>query len=120
MQSVNVDLLAKVIESQHGAKGVFHQSVRVVKWNGSSTSWDGMVHVFNLTGHPTARRAYAWSSPVLGSQNIRYFAVLQGGRIRTPNDAARAASAAIQEQGNPPPPRVDTPAVIINPLLLTG
>jgi hypothetical protein len=120
MQSVNVDLLAQVIESQHGAKGVFHQSVRVAKWNGSPASWDGMVHVFNLSGHSSARRAYAWSSPVAGSQGLRYFAVLQGGRVKTPADAAKAAAAAIHEWGNPQPQRVETPAVIINPLLLAG
>lgn len=120
MQSVNVDLLAQVIDTQHGAKGVFHQSVRVAKWNGNPSSWDGMVHVFNLSGHPSARRAFAWSSPVAGSQGTRYFAVLQGGRVKTPADAAKAAAAAIHEWGNPQPQRQETPAVIINPLLLAG
>jgi hypothetical protein len=120
MQNLNIDLLTQVIESQHGAKGVFHQSVRVAKWSGHSSSWDGMVHVFNITGHPTARRAYAWSSPIAGSQSSRYFAVLQGGRIKTPHDAAKAAAAAIHDFGAPPPPRHDSPAVIINPLLLSG
>jgi hypothetical protein len=120
MQSVNLDLLTQVIENQHGAKGVFHQSVRVAKWNGNASSWDGMVHVFNVSGHPTARRAFAWSSPIAGSQGSRYFAVLQSPRIKTPHDAARAAAAAIHDHGNPPPQRQETPAVIINPLLLSG
>ena len=120
MQSVNIDLLSQVIESQHVAKGIFHQSVRVARWNGSPSSWDGMVHVFNITGHPVARRAFAWSSPVAGSQGLRYFAVLQSGRIKTPAEAARAAAAAIHEWGNPQPQRQETPAVIINPLLLAG
>jgi hypothetical protein len=120
MQSVDIDLLSQVIETQHGAKSVFHQSVRVAKWNGSASSWDGMVHVFNISGHPTARRAFAWSSPVAGSQGLRYFAVLQGGRIKTPSDAARAAAAAIHSASAPPPPRQQSPACIINPLLLTG
>lgn len=120
MQSVNIELLTQVIESQHGAKGAFQQSVKVAKWNGNPSSWDGMVHVFNITGHATARKAFAWSSPISGSQGSRYFAVLQNGRIKTPHDAARAAAAAIHDFGNPQPPRHDTPAVIINPLLLSG
>jgi hypothetical protein len=120
MQSANIDLLTQVIESQHGAKSVFHQSVRVAKWNGSPASWDGLVHVFNISGHPTARRAFAWASPVAGSQGQRYFAVLQGGRVKSASDAARAAAAAIHQWGNPQPQRQQSPAVIINPLLLTS
>jgi hypothetical protein len=120
MQSVNFDLLSQVIETQHGVKGVFHQSVRVAKWNGNPSSWDGMVHVFKITGHPSARRAFAWSSPIAGSQGARYFAVLDSGRIKTPHDAAKAVAAAIHEWGNAQPQRKETPAVIINPLLLAG
>lgn len=120
MQSLNIDVLAQVIESQHGAKGAFHQSVKVAKWSGNPSSWDGMVHVFNITGHATARRAFAWSSPIAGSQGSRYFAVLQSNRVKTPHDAARAAAAAIHEYSTPPTPRHETPAVIINPLLLSG
>ena len=29
--------------------------------------WDGVVHVFDLAGHPKATRAYAGSSPVEGT-----------------------------------------------------
>jgi hypothetical protein len=43
-------------------------SVEPVKeaFNGQ-TVWEGLVHVFDLEGHPKATRAYAWSSPVDGS-----------------------------------------------------
>jgi hypothetical protein len=44
-----------------------------------STVWEGMVHVFDLEGHPKATRAYAWSSPIEGSTKRRLFAVLHGG-----------------------------------------
>lgn len=33
--------------------------------------WEGVVHVFSLSGHPTAKRAYAWSSPIKGSDKRR-------------------------------------------------
>lgn len=120
MQSVNVDLLKQAIELQHGGKSEFAQSVRVAKWNGNPSSWDGVVHIFTLAGHPTARRAFAWTSPIAGSAGQRYFAVLQQGRIRTPAEAAKAAAAAIFASTQPPPPRPATPAVLINPLLLEG
>jgi hypothetical protein len=31
------------------------------------TVWEGVVHVFDLEGHPKATGAYAWSSPMEGS-----------------------------------------------------
>ena len=50
-----------------------------------------MVHVFDLAGNPNATRAYAWSSPIEGSDKRRFFAVLHIGAIRSPVDAVRAA-----------------------------
>ena len=35
--------------------------------------WEGVVHVFNLEGHPKATRAYAWSSPMEGSDKRRFY-----------------------------------------------
>jgi hypothetical protein len=40
------------------------------------TVWEGVVHVFALTGHLTATQAYAWSSPIEGGDKRRFFAVL--------------------------------------------
>lgn len=99
MQSVSVETLAQVIESQHGGKGAFVRSVRVVKPKGDSNAWDGVVHVFNLTDHPTARRAYAWASPIQGSKAPRYFAVLHQGQVKGPGDAVTAVVAAIKRWG---------------------
>jgi hypothetical protein len=60
------------------------------------TVWEGVVHVFDLDGHPRATRAYAWSSPVEGSDRRRFYAVLHLGGIRSPLDAVRAAIVAEQ------------------------
>jgi hypothetical protein len=53
--------------------------------------WEGVVHVFDLQGHPAATRAYAWSSAIDGSEKRRYYAVLGIGAIKTPLHAVRAA-----------------------------
>lgn len=37
--------------------------------------WDGEVQVFELIGHPTAKRAYAWSHATTGTKR-RFVAVL--------------------------------------------
>ena len=49
------------------------------------------VHVFDIEGHPKATRAYAWSSPIEGSDKRRFFAVLHMGAIDSPLAAVRAA-----------------------------
>ena len=61
--------------------------------------WEGTVHVFDLTGHPTANRAYAWSSPIEGSDKRRFFAVLQVPPIKSARDAVKAAIVAEQREG---------------------
>ena len=52
---------------------------------------EGVVHVFGLNGHPTAKRAYAWSSPIEGSDKRRFFAVLRVPPITSTAEAVRAA-----------------------------
>lgn len=75
----------------HGGSATLAQSVPVRETFEGKTVWEGVVHVFNLTGHPTATRAYAWSSPIEGSTKRRFFAVLHTGRIISPTEAVRAA-----------------------------
>jgi hypothetical protein len=54
------------------------------------------VHVFDLDGHPKATRAYAWSSPIEGSDKRRFFAVLHLGPVTGPVEAVRVAIVAEQ------------------------
>jgi hypothetical protein len=42
-------------------------------------------------GIPWAHRAYAWSSPIEGSDKRRFFAVLHQGAIKSTIEAVRAA-----------------------------
>jgi len=72
--------LKDAIETQHGGVASFVQSVPVKETYNGRTVWDGVVHVFDLSGHPKATRAYAWSSPIEGSTKRRFFAVLHRGR----------------------------------------
>ena len=53
--------------------------------------WHGVVHIFDLGGHRSADRCYAWSSRVEGSDQRRFFAVLHTPPIASPADAVRAA-----------------------------
>jgi hypothetical protein len=95
---MNVDAkqLQEVIERMHGGKALLAQSVPVIETHNGATVWEGVVHVFDLEGHPTASRAYAWSSPIEGSDKRRFFAVLHQAPVTSPADAVRAAIVAEQ------------------------
>lgn len=88
---VTPDQLKRAVEAQHGGTATLAQSVPVKETFGGKTVWDGVVHVFKLTGHPKANLAYAWSSPIEGSDKRRFFAVLHVPPISSPLDAVRAA-----------------------------
>jgi hypothetical protein len=88
--------LCEAIESQHGGTATHVQSVPIKERFQGQTVWEGVVEVFDLDGHPKATRAYAWSSPIAGSNKRRFYAVLHLGGIRSPQDAVRAAIVAEQ------------------------
>jgi len=83
--------LRKVVERLHHCSARLVQSVPVREKFARKTVWEGVVHVFALTDHPTATQAYAWSSPIEGSDKRRFFTVLHQGPIKSPTDAVRAA-----------------------------
>src|SRR5258708_35103829 len=94
MAEVEADQLKEAVESMHGGTATLAQSVPVRETFEGKAVWEGVVHVFDLAGHPTATRAYAWSSPIEGSAKRRFFAVLHTARISSPLEAVRAAIAA--------------------------
>jgi hypothetical protein len=87
----SVEQLREAIERMHGGAATLAQSVPVRETFKGQPVWEGVVHVFDLAGHPTATRAYAWASPIEGSTKRRFFAVLHTARINSPLEAVRAA-----------------------------
>ena len=108
MIEVSPDELKHAVESQHGGTATLAQSVPVhettkrrtenegMTFLHDETVWEGVVHVFDLEGHPKATRAYAWSSPIEGTTKRQFFAVLHMGTITGPLEAVRAAIVAEQ------------------------
>jgi hypothetical protein len=96
MVEVPTSELKRAVESQHGCTATLVQSVPVKETHGGKTVWDGIVHVFKINGHPQAKQAYAWSSPIEGSDKRRFFAVLHVPPITSPVEAVRAAIVAEQ------------------------
>ena len=98
MDEVSPDQLKAAVEGQHGGRAALIDALPVKEIFQGKTVWEGVVHVFDLDGHPSATRAYAWSSPIDGSDKRRFYAVLHLGGIRSPLDAVRAAIVAERRQ----------------------
>jgi hypothetical protein len=87
----DADQLQAAVERLHSGTATLAQTVPILETFEGKIVWEGVVHVFDLAGHPKATRAYAWSSPIEGSTKRRFFAVLHTERINSPLEAVRAA-----------------------------
>ncbi len=83
--------LQKAILDLHGCKAIWVKSVPVKETFRRETVWEGIVQVFDLQDHPTAKRCYAWSHGLDDSKKRRFFAVLHQGPVDSPQAAVRTA-----------------------------
>jgi hypothetical protein len=74
----------------HGVESKHIGSVAVTETFKGKTVWDGMVEVFELIGHPTASRLYAWSHDTDGPKK-RHVTVLHLSPVDSPQAALKAA-----------------------------
>ena len=86
--------LQGVIRRLHGADASHVESVAVKEAFQGKTVWEGVVEVFDLVGHPTAQRVYAWAHDTDDPDNPRrHVTVLHIHPIQSARDAVRAAIA---------------------------
>lgn len=95
---IDVGELKTAVESQHHCRASLAYVEPVSEEFGGELVWEGLVHVFDVQGHPKANQAFAWSSPIEGSIKRRFFAVLNLPPINTPLDAVRAAIVATHRE----------------------
>ena len=92
MTEVSPDELRWHVEKPHGCRAELSAKVAVHDKFEGKTAWEGVVHVFDLSGHPTADVCYAWWSPLSGfATRRRFYAVLHTEQIDSPLKAVRAA-----------------------------
>ena len=72
MSASDHNQLVKAVERMHGGSAQLTQSMPVRETFKGKPVWEGVVHVFDLAGHPTATRAYAWSSPIEGKHEAAF------------------------------------------------
>lgn len=95
------DYIARVqvaVSQLHNCGAIWTKTVPVHEVFRGQTVWQGEVEVFDLNGHPKAKRAYAWSH--LDGDNderTRFVAVLE---IPPVEDAVTAVRASIMADKN--------------------
>jgi hypothetical protein len=83
--------LQAAILNLHGCESTYLESVPVIEEFNGETIWQGEVEVFEIRGHPRAKRCYAWGH-VTGDndQARRYVTVLELPPVTSPQTAVRA------------------------------
>jgi hypothetical protein len=81
--------LKKAIRDLHECKADHVDTVPVKEVFQGATVWEGEVEVFNIRGHPKAKRAYAWAHET--DRGKRFVAVLELPPVVSPATAVRAA-----------------------------
>ena len=101
MTEVTTSELQLHVERLHDCRAEYREAVAVREEFEGEVAWEGTVHVYSLSGHPSASICYAWSSPVERSKNRRFCAVLHADVVDSPAKAVRAAIVT-QYQMDPP------------------
>lgn len=84
--------LKLAVEHLHGAGATWRETVPVHEVFRGQTAWQGCVEVFDLTGHPKAKRAYAWSHKEgENHQGERFVAVLEIPPVESAKTAVQAS-----------------------------
>jgi hypothetical protein len=87
-----IEELRDVIRKLHGVESRHIESVPIKEVYKGRTIWEGVVEVFELIGHPTAQRIYAWSHATDNpAKPRRHVTVLHVEPVTSPLLAVRAA-----------------------------
>jgi hypothetical protein len=78
------------VERLHKCKSKWKKSVPVKEMFQDQIGWEGIVQVFELIDHPTAKKCYAWSYET-DSGKRKFIAVLHQGPVKSPQNAVKAA-----------------------------
>ena len=87
-----LDRLQVTLQQLHNCGAVHVATVPVTEIFQGKTLWQGEVEVFDLQGHPKAKRAYGWSHPE-GDDNKseRFVTVLEIPPVNSPKMAVKMA-----------------------------
>ncbi len=82
--------LQTAVQHLHNCGAVYRETVPVHEVFRGQTVWQGHVEVFDLTGHPKAKRCYAWSHlDGAKDERTRFVAVLEIPPVESAETAVR-------------------------------
>ena len=81
--------LKNAIRATHGCESLHVKSVPVKEVFEGQAAWEGTVEVFELIGHPKAKRAYAWT--YRDGQQDKPIVVLEIPPVDSPQNAIKVA-----------------------------
>ena len=84
-----IERLRLVVEHLHGCKASWFESVAVKEVFRGKTVWEGDVEVFDLTGHPKAKRCYGWSY----GEPEQFITILELPPVKSAHDAVKVGVA---------------------------
>ncbi len=90
--SERIEQLRKAVETMHKCTASHIESTPVIELFRGEVAWDGVVEAFALTGHPRAKRCYAWSYVENGDP--QYVTVLEIPPVDSAETAVKIAIAA--------------------------
>lgn len=90
MSEASTDTLRDAIQHLHGCDSRWVAAVPVHEQHNGETVWRGEVQEFELIGHESAQRAYAWSHETEGGRR-KFYAVLHVPPVFSAVDAVRAS-----------------------------
>ena len=85
--------LQSVFLKLHGCDAQYVETVPIFEEFQGETIWQGDVEVFDLSGHPKAKRGYGWGYVANEEGGRRYFAVLELPPVDSPQTAVKIAIA---------------------------
>src|SRR6185369_15280653 len=83
--------LQAVFMKLHNCDADYVETVPVVEEFQGETVWQGDVEVFDIHGHPKAKRCYGWGYSTDDDRGRRYVAVLEMPPVTSPQTAVQAA-----------------------------
>lgn len=94
--SPRIAQLKEAVETMHKCTARHVESKPVIELFRGKVAWDGVVEAFELTGHPHAKRCYAWSFVDKGEP--QYVTVLEIPPVDSAETAVKIAIAAKAKQ----------------------
>ena len=89
-KKIEIENLHIAINNLHNCQSKWLESVAVKETFEGETVWEGIVQVFELIDHPTAKKCYAWSYVMDDSGKRKIIAVLHQDPVKSPVDAVKA------------------------------